>query len=129
MNNNSKTNKEKINTIDDFSHGEWICFLLPNNKKCVGNIIEMMIRSKDDKMFFESFKIINYIDEDGMSGSVKVTDIKTNQRVIGMDINSFFENKFSLKIENITNKNESRKIARNYVKQSNLKRLGKIHKN
>lgn len=129
MNNNSKTNKEKINTIGDYSHGEWICFLLPNNKKCVGNIIEIMIPSKENNSFFDSFKIVNYIDEEGMSGSVKVSEIKPNQRVIGLDINAFFNSKFSLKVENIQIKNESRKIARSFLKQSSLKRLGKIHKN
>lgn len=129
MNNNSKSSTEKINTIDDFSHGEWICFLLPNNKKCIGNIIEMMIAEKNDNMFFKTFKIVNYIDEEGMSGSIKVEDIKKNQRVVGMDIGSFFDKKFSLKVENLTPKNNSRKIARDFIKQSNLKRLGKINKN
>ena len=129
MNNNSKISQEKINKIDDFSNGEWICFLLATNKKCVGIIVEMLIPSKSDDNMFDAFKIVNYIDEDGMSGSIKVSDIKKTQRVIGVDINSFFEKKFTLKIEGIAMKNNSRKIARDFMKQSNLKKFGKINKN
>lgn len=131
MNNNNTNSKkvvEKSYTIEDFSHGDWVCFLLSNNKKCTGIIIEMMIPQKDNNMFFDSIKVINYIDEDGLHGSIREKELKRNQRVYCINMKQFFERKFTVSIEE-NNKNESRLIARNLIKQSNLKRTGNIHKN
>lgn len=128
MNNKINLKKENFHTINDFSHGDWICFLLPNNNKCIGNIIEILIPSNEDNLFFDSIKTINYIDENGMHGSIKVKDLNKNQQVIGMNIQDFFDKKFSIKIEeNI--KNSSRKIAKDFLNKTNLKRTGNINKN
>lgn len=133
MNNKHNSNNnpsEKIHTFNDFSYGDWICFLLPNNKKCVGIINEMIIPDKSNNFYpsFQSIEVINYIDEDGLSGSIKASELNKNQRIIGVDINSFFTKKFTLKNE-IINKNESRKISKDFVSKTKLKRTGHINQN
>lgn len=119
---------EKINTIEDFTHGDWICFLLPSNKKCVGTILEILIPDKQNNNFFESKKIINYIDEDGMSGSIEFNKINNNQMVIGINILAFFNKKFTLKNE-LNNNIQTRKIAKEFVRKSNFKHIGKVDRN
>lgn len=127
MKNNTK-NLEKINTIEDFTHGDWICFLLSSNKKCIGTILEILIPDKQNDNFFESKKIINYIDEDGMSGSIEFNKINKNQMVIGINILAFFNKKFTLKTE-LNNNIQTRKIAKEFVRKSNFKNMGKIDRN
>lgn len=125
---NNTEKMEKIHTIDDFSHGDWICFLLESNKKCVGTILEILIPDKENNSFFVSKKIINYIDEDGMLGSMEYDKVNKQKMIIGIDILSFFNKKFTLKIE-LNNNIQTRKIARDFTRKLNLKNIGKINRN
>lgn len=124
-----KIHTEKIYNIDDYSDGDWICFLLPTNKKCVGIIVEMLIPDKTNDSYFQSIKTVNYIDEDGLHGSIRIADIKTNQRIIGVNMLNFFEQKFSPKTEATNKTFVSRKIAREYVRKANTKKHRNINNN
>jgi hypothetical protein len=128
MQKRNNTETEKFYQITDFSNGDWICFLLPNNKKCIGLIVEMLIPDKTNDIYSKPVKVINYLDEDGLSGSIKTTDLNKNQRIVGIDMNPFFNKKFSLKTEN-HNPIQTKTIAKHFVKMSKQKRAGKIINN
>ena len=88
----------------------------------------MLIPDKTNDIYSKPVKVINYLDEDGLSGSIKTTDLNKNQRIIGIDMNPFFNKKFSLKTEN-HNPIQTKTIAKHFVKMSKQKRAGKIINN
>lgn len=80
-----------IYNIDDVAEGNWIVFYLNTGKKCLGKIVNILYIDKEENICRD--EIINYIDEDGLNGSVRKDLINKEFSVKSLDMDAFFESK------------------------------------
>lgn len=98
-------NKKKFYTIDQFNTGDWICFTNVDNKKCVGILNELTVINKNSNTVLDQYnavEIISYIDEDGIPGTIKVSELPIKTLVTGVNMDKLFNNHNPIiKTENI----------------------------
>ena len=114
-----KQKNKKLFKIEQFSTGDWICFINSEDKKCIGIINELTIFNKNAETIldqYNSVEVINYIDEDGISGTIKVKDFPVNTLITGVNMMNLFNNHQP----NITEKIDLKTFIINYNKDFNL---------
>lgn len=86
---------KKLFTIDQFNIGDWVCFNNTDNSKCIGIINELTIVNKDSNNmadYYASILVINFIDDMGISGTIKVDDFPTEKLITGVNMTTLFNN-------------------------------------